>query len=65
MVKNNLKTIDILISRALIDSNISNDEFVSVNDVSKETIKNPESVNPDKTEAWLIKQKKCYISHKE
>ena len=54
MVKNNLKTRDILISRALIDSNISNDEFVSVNDVSKETIKNPESVNPDKTEAWLI-----------
>ena len=36
MLKTKLNTIDVLISKALIDSNISHDEFVSVNNVLKE-----------------------------
>ena len=35
-MKNNLNTIAVLISKALIDLNISHDEFVSVNNVLKE-----------------------------
>ena len=34
--KNKLKTIEVLNSRALIDSYISNDEFVSLNNVLRE-----------------------------
>ena len=47
--KDKLNTIKDLISKALIDSYISHDEFVSVHDVSreyyemKEKIKNPET----------------------
>ena len=36
MLKTKLNTIDVLISKALIDSNISHDEFVLVNNVLKE-----------------------------
>ena len=36
MLKTKLNTIDVLISKALIDSNISHDEFVSVNNVLRE-----------------------------
>ena len=47
--KNKLNTIEVLISTALIDSYISHDEFVSINNVlreyneMKEEIKNPET----------------------
>ena len=47
--KDKLNTIDVLISKALIDSYISHDEFVSVNNVLREyyemekEIKNPET----------------------
>ena len=47
--KDKLNTIEVLISKTLIDSNISHDEFVSVNDVLREynemekEIKNPET----------------------
>ena len=47
--KDKLKTIEVLISKGLIDSYISHDEFVSVNNVlreyngMKEEIKNPET----------------------
>ena len=34
--KGNLNTIEVLISKALIDSYISHDEFVSVNNVLRE-----------------------------
>ena len=46
--KDKLNTIEVLISKALIDSNISHDEFVSINNVFREynemknEIKNPE-----------------------
>ena len=36
LVKNKLNYIDILISKALIDSYISHDQFVSVNNALKE-----------------------------
>ena len=47
--KDNLNTIEVLISKALIDSYISHGEFVSVNNVlrkhneTKKEIKNPET----------------------
>ena len=34
--KSNLNSINLLISKVLIDSNISHDEFVSINNVLKE-----------------------------
>ena len=49
MGKDKLNTIEVLISKALIDSYISHDELVSVNNVlgeyseMKEEIKNPET----------------------
>ena len=36
LAKNKLNVIEVLISKALIDSNISHDEFASVNNVLKE-----------------------------
>ena len=48
--KDKLNTIEVLISKTLIDSYISHDEFVSVNDVLREynemkkEIKNPETL---------------------
>ena len=47
--KDKLNTIEVLISKTLIDSYISHDEFVSINDVLREynemkkEIKNPET----------------------
>ena len=47
--KDKLNTIEVLISKALIDSYIGHDEFVSINNVlreyyeMKEEIKNPEA----------------------
>ena len=36
IAKSKLNSMEVLISKALIDSNISHDEFVSINDVLKE-----------------------------
>ena len=36
LAKSKLNSIEVLISKALIDSNISHDEFVSINNVLKE-----------------------------
>ena len=36
LAKNKLNVLEVLISKALIDSNISHDEFASVNNVLKE-----------------------------
>ena len=36
LAKSKLNSMEVLISKALIDSNISHDEFVSINDVLKE-----------------------------
>ena len=42
--KDKLNTIEVLISKALIDSYISHDEFVSVNNVLKEYIEMKEKI---------------------
>ena len=55
-----LNTVEVLISRALINSDISHDEFVSVNNVlrecddMKEEIKNPRTINKY---GWYNKKK--------
>ena len=36
LVKSKLNSLEVLISKALFDSNISHDEFVSINSVQKE-----------------------------
>ena len=36
LAKSKLNSIEVLISKALIDSNISHDEFILINDVLKE-----------------------------
>ena len=36
LVKSKLNSLEVLISKALFDSNISHDEFVSINNVQKE-----------------------------
>ena len=58
--KTNLDIIEVLVSKALIDSYISHDKFFSVNNVSteyneiKEEIKNPETSVEYTIEIWLI-----------
>ena len=44
LAKSNLESIEVLISKSLIDSNISNDEFVSMNNVLKEYEKMREEI---------------------
>ena len=50
LAKAKFNTIDVLISKALIDSNISHDEFVSIHNVlkahdeMKEKIRNPNNI---------------------
>ena len=36
LVKSKLNSVEVLVSKALIDSNISHDEFVLINDMLKE-----------------------------
>ena len=58
--KTNLDIIEVLVSKALIDSYISHDKFFSVNNVLteyneiKEEIKNPETSVEYTIEIWLI-----------
>ena len=58
--KDNLNTIEVLISKTLIDVYINHDEFVSVNNVlieyieMKEEIKNPETSLEQTILKWLI-----------
>ena len=65
--KDKLNKIEVLISKALIDSYISHDEFVSVNSVlrayyeMKEEIKNPETSVEDIIQIWLIQAEKRMI----
>ena len=47
--KNKLNSVEVLISEALIDSNISDDEFISLNNVLKEYDEIKEKIkNPNK-----------------
>ena len=49
LVKSKLNSIEVLISKALIDSNISHDEFVSINNVLKEYEEMKEKIKNLKT----------------
>ena len=54
LAKSKLNSIEVLIPKALIDSNISNDEFVLINNVLKE-------FNDIKGEIKNFNDKKLYI----
>ena len=62
--KDKLNTIEVLISKALIDSYISHDEFVSINNVLKEYYEMKEGIKSPKTsvEYAILKQWKCIVS---
>ena len=49
LAKSKLNSIEVLISKALIDSNISHDEFVLINNVLKESEKMKEEIKNLKT----------------
>ena len=61
LAKDKLSTIEVLVSKAIIDSYISHDEFVSMNDVLKEyddmkkTIKNTNTFNSVNKYDWYSK----------
>ena len=65
-----LTYIEALISKTLIESNISYEEFTSVNDVMKEhndmkeAVRNPKSINSCNIEIWLIIIQERLISEK-
>ena len=52
--KDKLNTIEVLISKALIDSYISHDEFVSVNNVLKEYIEMKEEIKNCETSVEYV-----------
>ena len=53
--KDKLNTIEVLSSKSLIDSYISHNEFVSVNNVSREHIKMKEEIrNPETSVEYTI-----------
>ena len=52
--KDKLNTIEVLISKALIDSLISNDEFISVNNALREYNKMKEEKNPENSVEYII-----------
>ena len=55
LVKSNLNIIEVLISKALIDSNISHDEFFLINNVLKECGNMKEEIKNVKT--WTVYQR--------
>ena len=63
LAKNKWNTIEVLISKDLINSDICFDEFVSVNNLfnkheyMKKAIKNPKAFNSDNKYAWYNKKK--------
>ena len=60
--KTKLNTIDVLISKALIDSNISNDEFVFVNNVVKEDDDTKEGIeNSNNKQNFGVYMKRCSL----
>ena len=53
--KDKLNAIEVLISKALINSYISHDEFVSVNNLLRECYKMKEEIkNPETSEEYVI-----------
>ena len=63
LAKSNLKTEEVLISNVLIDSNISHDEFVLINNVLKEFYDMKEEIRNSKKFKLYTKLyiKQCYL----
>ena len=63
LAKSKWNSIEVLISKALIDSNISNDEFVSINNVLKEYYDMKEKIkNFNGKWKFIIYIKQCYLT---
>ena len=62
--KNKLNTIEVLISKTLINSYISHDEFVSINNVLKEYNEMKEEINPETSVEYTNCEKMVDLSRK-
>ena len=58
LAKSNLNSVEVLISKALIDSNISHNEFVLINNVPKEFVDMKEEIKKSKLKLYI---KQCYL----
>ena len=58
LAKSNLDSVEVLISKALIDSNISHNEFVLINNVPKEFVDMKEEIKKSKLKLYI---KQCYL----
>ena len=62
LAKSKLNSIEVLISKALIDSNISRDEIVLINNVPKEFYDMKEEIkNFNRKEKFNLYIKYCYL----
>ena len=65
LAKSKLNNIEVLISKALTDSNISHDEFVLINNVLKEFYDMKEEIkNSDNNAKFKLYIKQCYLNLK-
>ena len=58
LAKSKLNSVEVLISKALIDSNISHNEFVLINNVPKEFVDMKEEIKKSKLKLYI---KQCYL----
>ena len=62
LAKSQLNRMEVLISKALIDSNISNDEFVLINNFPKEFCDAKEEIkNSSNKQKFKLCIKQCYL----
>ena len=54
LAKNKLNTVEVLISKALIDSNISDNEFIVINNVLKEYDDMKEEIENPNNVKWIF-----------
>ena len=54
LAKNKLNTVEVLISKALIDSNISDNEFIVINNVLKEYDDMKEEIENPSNVKWIF-----------
>ena len=54
LAKNKLNTVEVLISKALIDSNISDNEFIVINNVLKEYNDMKEEIENPSNVKWIF-----------
>ena len=61
LAKSKLSSIEVLISKALIDSNISHDEFVLINNMLKEFHDLKEEIENSNGKQTIYKTMSCYF----